>query len=65
MGNSCPRDVRQSTTHRELITYVIEQPIVVPTVSIERIESGADAPRSGAFIDERSTTERSNGSHKV
>jgi len=25
MADSCARDVRQSATHRELITYVIEQ----------------------------------------
>ena len=53
MGDSCVRDVRRSTTYRELIPDVIEQLIVVPTASIERIDSGADAPRSGVFSDER------------
>ena len=57
--------LRQGTTHRELIPYVIEQPIVVPTGSIVRIESGADAPRNRAFSDERSAVARPNNSRKV
>lgn len=57
--------VVQGTTHRELIICVIEQPIVVSTASIERLESGADAPRNGVFSDERSTAERSDNGHKV
>ena len=57
MADPCAPDVRQSTTHRELITYVIEQAIVVSTASIVRIDSGADAPRSGMFSDERSAVE--------
>ena len=65
MGNSYARAVRPSTTHRELITYVIEQPIAVPTASIVRIDSGADAPRSGVFSDERPAVERPNDRHKV
>ena len=56
---------RQGTTHRELIPYVIEQPIVVSTASIVRIESGADAPRKRAFSDELSAVERPDDSHKV
>ena len=65
MGDPCARDVRQSTTHRELIAYVIEQPIVAPTASIERLDSGADAPRSAVFSDERLAVERPNDRHKV
>lgn len=65
MGNSYVPAVRQSTTHPELITYVIEQPIVVSTASIVRIDSGADAPRSDVFSDQRSAVERLNNSHKV
>ena len=65
MGNPYARAVRQSTTHRELIPYVIEQPIVVSTTSIVRIHSGADAPRSGVFSDERLAAERPNDRHKV
>jgi hypothetical protein len=56
---------RQGTTHRELIPYMIEQPIVGPTGSIVRIESGADAPRSAVFSDERSAVEQPNHRHKV
>lgn len=41
------RDVPQGTTPPELSPYAIEQAIVVPTASIVRIDSGADAPRSG------------------
>ena len=52
MGDSSARDLRQSTTHRESIPYVIEQPIVLPTTSIVRMDSGADAPRSSGFSDE-------------
>jgi hypothetical protein len=65
MGNPRARDVRQSTTYRELSTYVIEQPIVVPTASIERIESGADASRSAIVSDERWAIMRSNGTQGV
>jgi hypothetical protein len=65
MGNSRVRNLRQSTAHRELITYVIEQPIVVSTASIVRIDSVADAPRNGGFSDERSAVERPIDSHKV
>ena len=65
MGDSYPPAVGPSTTHRELIPYVIEQPIVVSTGSIMRIESSADAPRRIAFSDERSTAERSSDRHKV
>jgi hypothetical protein len=65
MGDSCAREVRRSTTHRELMPCVIEQPIVVSTGSIVRIESGADAPRKRAFRDERSAVEVPNHSHKV
>ena len=65
MGNSFAWNVRQSTTHRELIPYVIEQPVVVSTASIVRIESGADAPRSGVFSVERPAVERPNDTHKV
>ena len=56
---------RQGTMHRELTPYVIEQPIVVPTGSIARNESGADAPRKRAFSDETSAVERPNNSLKV
>jgi hypothetical protein len=49
MGNSYTLAVRPSTTHRELIPYVIEQPTVVSTASIVRIELGTDAPRSVGF----------------
>ena len=65
MGDSCAREGRRSTAHRELIPHVIEQPIIVSTASIERIESVADTPRIRVFSDERSTVERSNDSHKV
>ena len=65
MGESCARDVQQRTTRRELVPYVIEQPIVVPTGSIVRIESGANATRKRAFSDERSALQRPNNSHKV
>jgi len=65
MDDSCVRDARQGTTHRELIPYVIEQPIVGCIASIVRIESGADAPRTRAFRDERSAVERPNDRHKV
>ena len=65
MGESCTRQVRRRTTHRELIPYVIEQPIVVSTASIERLESVADAPRSRMFSDERSVVERPNDGHQV
>ena len=65
MGDSCARDVRQRTMRRELGPYVIEEPIVVPTGSIERLESGADAPRKRAFSDERSALQRPNNSLKV
>lgn len=65
MGDSWTREVRQSTTHRELFIYVIEQPMVVSTASIVRIDSLADAPRSGVVSDERSAVVRPNNSHKV
>ena len=65
MADSSARDVRQSTTHRELIPYVIEQPIVVSTASIVRIDPGADAPRSGVFSDERPAVERPEDSLEV
>ena len=65
MDDSYAPAVRPSTTHRELIPYVIEQPIVVSTGSIMRIESGADAPRRIAFSDERLATERSSVRHMV
>ena len=65
MGNSYARAVRQSTTHRELIPYAIEHSIVLSTASIVRINSGADAPRSGVFSDERVAAERPNDRHKV
>lgn len=65
MDDSYVRDVRQGTTHRELIPSVIEQPIIVSTESIVRLESGADAPRKRAFTDERLAVWRPNGSHKV
>lgn len=47
MDDPCVRDGPQGTTRRELSPYAIEQPIVVSTASIVRIDSGADAPRSG------------------
>ena len=65
MGDAYAPAVRPSTTHRELIPYVIEQPIVVSTGPIVRIEAGADAPRRRALSDERSTAERSSVRHKV
>jgi hypothetical protein len=65
MGNPYARAMRENATHRELFTYVIEQPIVVSTASIVRIDSGADAPRSGVFSDERSAVERPDDRHKV
>ena len=65
MDDSRVRDVRQGATHRELITYVIEQSIVVSTASIVRIDSGADAPRSGMFSGETPAVERPNDRHKV
>lgn len=64
MADMTDADIR-GTTRRELIAYVIEQRIVVPTASIERIEPGADAPRKGAFSDERPTVERSSERHTV
>ena len=54
MADLCMRNVRRGTTHRELIPYVIEQPMIGSTESIVRLESGADAPRKRAFSDERS-----------
>lgn len=65
MDDPCVCDVPQCTTRRELILYVVEQPIVMSTESIVRIESGADAPRKRAFSDETSTTGRPTDSHKV
>jgi hypothetical protein len=65
MDDSCAPAVRPSTVHRELITCVIEHPIVVPITSIVRIESGADAPRKRAFSDERSTVAQSSVSHNM
>jgi hypothetical protein len=65
MGNSYARAVRESTTRRELIPCVIEQPILVSTASIVRIDPSADAPRSGVFSDERPAVERPNDRHKV
>lgn len=63
MADPRTRVVRQRTTRRELIPCVIEQPIVVSTESIVRIESGADAPRYAMFSDEGSSIEPPSGSH--